>query len=145
MDIYPTNHRAKWSDTEMMKLLSEVNKKTPFQTIADNHHRTIGAIKYKLIRYAIDEMKSSETVFSMNYLIKLTNLSKEELLEGFKKLNFIYENDENDESVDVNDNHQELIVERLDKIHSNLLLIWGCLFAYNLIQFIVHFKTLTGC
>lgn len=143
MEIYPTNHRAKWSDTEMMKLISEVNNKTPFQTIADNHHRTIGAIKYKLIRYAIDEMKSNETVFSMNYLMKLTNLSKEELLEGFKKLNFIYENDENDD--DDNNNHQELIVERLDKIHSNLLLIWGCLFAYNLIQFIVHFKTLTGC
>lgn len=137
METFPTNHRAKWTDNEIRTLLNEVKRKTPFQDIAENHQRTIGAIKYKLIRYAIDEMKENEKEFSMEYLMKITNLSKDELLEGFKKLNFNYELEE---FVPNND----IIVHKLEVVDTNLKMIWACMFTYVLIQFIVHFKTLTN-
>jgi hypothetical protein len=137
METFPTNHRAKWTDCEFKTLLYEVKRKTPFQDIAVNHKRTIGAIKYKLIRYAIDEMKENDKEFSIEHLMKITNLSKEELLEGFKKLNFNYELEE---FVPNND----IIVSRLDVIDNNLKQIWACVFTYVLIQFIIHFKTLTN-
>lgn len=137
METFPTNHRAKWTDCEIKTLLYEVKRKTPFQDIAVNHKRTIGAIKYKLIRYAIDEMKENDKEFSIEHLMKITNLSKEELLEGFKKLNFNYELEE---FVPNND----IIVSRLDVIDYNLKQIWACVFTYVLIQFIIHFKTLTN-
>lgn len=137
METFPINHRAKWTDSEIKTLLFEVKRKTPFQNIAENHQRTIGAIKYKLIRYAIDEMKENDKEFSMEHLMKITNLSKEELLEGFKKLNFNYESEE---FVSNND----LIVSRLDIVDNNLKQIWACMFIYILIQFIIHFKTFTN-
>jgi len=137
METFPINHRAKWTDSEIKTLLFEVKRKTPFQDIAENHQRTIGAIKYKLISYAIDEMKENYKEFSIEHLMKITNLSKEELLEGFKKLNFNYESEE---FVSNND----IIVNRLDIIDNNLKQIWVCIFTYVLIQFIIHFKTLTN-
>lgn len=138
MEYFPDNHRAKWSDSETKTLLNEVKKKTPFKDIAENHQRTIGAIKYKLIRYAIDEMKDNDKEFSMDYLMRITNLSKEELLEGFKKLNFNYEEE-------VPNDNNDLLVTRLEVIDNNLKQIWACIFTYILIQFIVHFKTFTNC
>ena len=138
METFPDNHRAKWTDCEINKLLGEVKKRTPFHIIAENHQRTIGAIKFKLIRYAIEEMKEHELSLSMDYLTKITNLSKEELLEGFKKLNFNYE--EEDVKVPSND----IIINKIDTIESNLKQIWACIFTGILIQFIVHFKTFTS-
>lgn len=131
MEPYPDNHRAKWSDNETVKLLNEVKNKTPFHIIAENHHRTIGAIKYKLIRYAINEMKDCDDELSMEYLMKLTNLSKDELLEGFKKLNFEYNN-----KIDNND----IILNKLDNISYNIKQIWIYIFACTVIDFIVNFK-----
>jgi protein-tyrosine phosphatase len=131
MESYPNNHRAKWTDNETIKLLNEVKNKTPFHIIAENHQRTIGAIKYKLIRYAIDEMKDYNKELSMEYLMKLTNLSKDELLEGFKKLNFEYNE---------KDNTNELILVMLDDIKYNIKQIWLYIFAYAFFQFIINFK-----
>lgn len=137
METFPINHRAKWTDREINNLLDAVKKRTPFHIIAENHQRTIGAIKFKLIRYAIEEMKENELSLSMDYLTRITNLSKEELLEGFKKLNFNYEED-----VKVSSN--DIVINKLDIIDSSLKQIWACIFTYVLIQFIVHFKTLTN-
>lgn len=131
MESYPNNHRAKWTDNETIKLLNEVKNKTPFHIIAENHQRTIGAIKYKLIRYAIDEMKDYDKELSMEYLMKLTNLSKDELLEGFKKLNFEYNE---------KDNTNELILVMLDDIKYNIKQIWLCIFIYTFFQFIINFR-----
>jgi hypothetical protein len=141
METFPDNHRAKWTDCEINNLLSEVKKRTPFHIIAENHHRTIGAIKFKLIRYAIEELKDNELSLSMDYLTRITNLSKEELLEGFKKLNFNYE--EEDVKVHSNDNYQ-VVINKLDIIDSNLKQIWACIFTGILIQFMIHFKTFTN-
>jgi hypothetical protein len=140
METFPDNHRAKWTECEINKLLGEVKKRTPFHIIAENHQRTIGAIKFKLIRYAIEEMKDNDNSLSMDYLTKITNLSKEELLEGFKKLNFNYDEDIN---VPYNDRYQ-VVINKLDIIDSNLKQIWACIFTGILIQFIIHFKTFTS-
>lgn len=136
MEYFPDNHRTKWSDDEIKKLLHEIKKKTPFHQIAENHQRTIGAIKYKLIRYAIDEIKDNDNDLSIDYLMKITNLSREELLEGFKKLNFEY-NDKSDDST-------RIIISKLDDIDSNIKQIWACLFTYIIFHFMVNFKTLTN-
>ena len=95
MEVIPDNHRKKWTECENRKLANEIKNKTPFYIIANNHKRTIGAIKYKLIRNAIAEIKATSDLFnheniniSADYLTEITNLSKEELLEGFKKLKF---------------------------------------------------------
>ena len=55
MNVIPDNHRKKWTETENNTLKNEIKCKIPFHIIAKNHKRTIGAIKYKLIRNAIAE------------------------------------------------------------------------------------------
>lgn len=86
----PENHRAKWSIEELELLLHEVkNKKVNFQEIANNHKRTIGAIKYKLYRYSIQLAKNNKDI-TINDLLTITSLSKDDLINGFKKLNFDY-------------------------------------------------------
>lgn len=108
----PVNHRKQWSDTENKHLLNEVKNKTPIHLIAEMHKRTIGAIKYKLIRNVIDdieELRECELNFvysdpPIEYLSEITNLSKRDLLEGFAKIKFDYycedqiENKNNDEN-----------------------------------------------
>lgn len=97
MNVIPDNHRKKWTETENNTLKNEIKCKIPFHIIAKNHKRTIGAIKYKLIRNAIAEINDVRNEFSGNidvpieYLMIITNLSKCELLEGFKKLKCNYD------------------------------------------------------
>lgn len=92
----PINHRCKWTIEELETLLNEVNRnrnrnrnEIDFQIIANNHKRTIGAIKYKLYRYSIQLVKNNKNI-TFNDLTKITSLNEEELIEGFKKLNFDY-------------------------------------------------------
>lgn len=97
MNVFPDNHRKKWTDTENNTLKNEIKCKIPFHIIAKNHQRTIGAIKYKLIRNAIAEINNVRNEFSgsidvpIEYLMIITNLSKCELSEGFKKLKCNYD------------------------------------------------------
>lgn len=86
----PENHRAIWSNTEFKQLLKEVKKGLDFNTIANNHKRTIGAIKYKLIRYAIQLAEEDQTI-TLEHLCDITNLTKDDLVYGFEKLKFDYE------------------------------------------------------
>lgn len=64
MDINPDNHRSKWTNNEIKKLLEEVKNKIPIYKIADKHKRTIGAIKFKLIRHAIELIEKKN--FNLN-------------------------------------------------------------------------------
>jgi len=97
MNVIPDNHRKKWTETENNTLKNEIKCKIPFHIIAKNHKRTIGAIKYKLIRNAIAEINDVRNEFSGNidvsieYLLTVTNLSKYELAEGLKKLKCNYD------------------------------------------------------
>ena len=56
--------------------------------IADKHKRTIGAIKFKLIRHAIELIEKKELQPKLNDISEKTNLSTRDILEGFKKLKF---------------------------------------------------------
>ena len=85
----PLNHRAKWSLTEVEVLLEEVKSGLSFEIIAENHHRTVGAIKYKLYRYIIQLLKKDPTL-EIDDLIKITSLTKEEICYGLEKLNYNY-------------------------------------------------------
>ncbi len=49
----PINHRIKWTDDELNQLLRETNNKININKIADNHKRTVEAIKFKLFRHSI--------------------------------------------------------------------------------------------
>ena len=95
--MLPLNHRAKWTDEEMTQLLKEVGKKNEIEDIAKNHERTVESIRFKLIRYAcklIDENPDT----SFKHIQELTNLSKDELLEGFKKIKYQYDYIEEDKN-----------------------------------------------
>lgn len=92
----PNNHRMKWTNDEFNQLLRETNNKLNIKKIAENHKRTIGAIKFRLIRYAV-KLIDEEPNTSLKHIQQLTNLSREDLLEGFEKINYNYiENNEDD-------------------------------------------------
>jgi len=121
MEMVPANHRAKWTKNEEKQLLKETKMKIDIKKIAENHKRTIGAIKFKLVRFVIDLIDVEPTI-SLERLLEITNLSKEELFEGFKKVNYHFEevveeieeedeedDDEDDEDIINNDNIKEII------------------------------------
>jgi hypothetical protein len=91
MNIYPDNHRAKWTDQESNFLYKEAKFKLDMAHIANTHKRTIGAIKFKLIRYAID-LSTNDNNLTLNDLSNITNLSNDVLIEGFKKLHYNFKN-----------------------------------------------------
>jgi len=85
----PANHRTKWSITELELLLEEIKSGLSLEIIAEKHHRTIGAIKYKLYRHIIQLLKNNPSI-TMAHLIIITSLSKKEIIDGLKKLNYNY-------------------------------------------------------
>jgi hypothetical protein len=90
----PLNHRMKWTTIELNELLKETSKKINIKKIAENHKRTIEAIKFRLIRYAV-KLIEEEPSTSLKHIQDLTNLSRKELLEGFEKIKYNYiENEE---------------------------------------------------
>ena len=133
MENLPLNHRARWTEEELNKLLKQVNKNVDFKTIADNHKRTIGAIKYKLIRYAIDKSEKDQTL-TLEDLLKLTKLSKDDLITGFEKLQYDYthliEEKENIEELDEN-------IYLLSTINRNVRLYGICIILLQISQLIL--------
>lgn len=105
MEVMPDNHRMKWTDKENEQLLSEIKNKVSFREIAKNHKRTIGAIKYKIIRNIITDINDTRKYKSnfkysepsMKEIMKITNLTKEDIIDLFEKLKFDYKlNEDND-------------------------------------------------
>lgn len=108
--MVPANHRAKWTKNEEKQLLKETKMKIDIKKIAENHKRTIGAIKFKLVRFVIDLIDVEPTI-SLEKLLEITNLSKEELFEGFKKVNYHFEEVlDDDEEEEENNNMKEIII-----------------------------------
>ncbi len=118
----PLNHRAKWSITEVEILLEEVKSGISFEIIAENHHRTVGAIKYKLYRYIIQLLKNNPRL-NIDDLIKITSLTKEEIFYGLEKLNYNYHLI----SLNRNNNYFRII----GKILLFQISIYGCLYLYQ--------------
>lgn len=127
----PINHRAKWSITEVEILLEEVKTGLSFEIIAENHHRTIGAIKYKLYRYIIQLLKNNPRL-EIDDLIKITSLTKEEIISGLDKLNYNYHlislNRKNDNNKKKETNNHIRII---GKIFLFQISIYGCLYIYQ--------------
>lgn len=107
----PKNHNKRWSNNENSKLMSETFNKIPLEIIACKHNRTINAIKLRIIKNLIDEVNNirhyeiygdNNFNYSKNYepaityLKTISNLSKIEILEGFKYFNFLYSGDCNE-------------------------------------------------
>lgn len=95
MEDYPENHRIRWTNKENIQLYKEAKNHINLETIANNHKRTVCAIKYRLIRYAIEMADDDETI-TMKDLCNKTNLSRKILIEGFKKLKYNYDDLEDD-------------------------------------------------
>lgn len=127
----PINHRAKWSITEVEILLEEVKSGLSFEIIAENHHRTVGAIKYKLYRYIIQLLKNNPRL-EIDDLIKITSLTKEEIISGLDKLNYNYHlislNRKNDNNKKKETNNHIRII---GKILLFQISIYGCLYIYQ--------------
>ncbi len=79
---FPINNRAHWTDKETKQLIKEVKNNLNIEEISNIHKRTINAIKFKLIRYAID-LADTDQSLSLNDISKKTGLSINELKEGF--------------------------------------------------------------
>ena len=90
MEIMPVNHRAKWTNKEFKQLLKEIRNNMDINEIANIHMRTVGAIKYKLIRYAIERNEENPNL-SLKNLAEITNLSVEDLKNGFEKLHYDFD------------------------------------------------------
>ena len=112
MENYPENHRVKWSDIETKLLYREVKFKLDLTHIANTHKRTIGAIKFKLIRYAI-ELSEKDTNITLNKLSEITNLSKNVLIEGFKKMHY----DNFEDNYSISSNNDSIINNKDDLNH----------------------------
>lgn len=124
--MVPANHRAKWTKNEEKQLLKETKMKIDIKKIAENHKRTIGAIKFKLVRFVIDLIDVEPTI-SLERLLEITNLSKEELFEGFKKVNYHFE--------EVVDDDEEIVDENEDVYNMKkeiLIIIMTTFFAVNI-------------
>ena len=112
----PINHRIKWTDDELNQLLRETNNKININKIADNHKRTVEAIKFKLIRHSIKLIEDNPLTISLKEIQKITNLSKNDLLDGFKKIKYNYIINDNN---DFND-----VMNIIHYININVILIW---------------------
>lgn len=130
MEILPENHRTKWTINETKKLMDDVKKKTPIYLIAEKHKRTVGAIKFKLIRYAIELINKKKIEPKLNQITEITNLSKDDLLDGFKKLKVIIDDDNKEE---------DLLIYTLYSINKNIRYIIILQFSLISLQFINSF------
>lgn len=130
MENIPENHKHYWTTEEDQSLYIEILNKKSIDIIAKNHKRTINAIKCRLIKNAISDINRWQKEYSfnppINHLMKITNLSKEEILEGLKKNKIDY-NDYND------------INYQLENINYNLKQIWSCLFILTIFEFFNNF------
>jgi len=155
MENLPLNHRTRWTDNEFMTLMIEIKKNLDLNTIANNHKRTIGAIKYKLIRYAISLSEEDQNL-KIEDLCNITKLSKEDLIKGFEKLNYtFFENEDTESNYSEESNytnktnhtiHNNISNEKYTELENNLKkinlkvsIIYGCLFlliTYKFANFI---------
>ena len=120
----PINHRAKWTNDEFNQLLKETNNKLNIKKIAQNHKRTIEAIKFRLIRYAV-KLINEEPNTSLTHIQELTNLSREDLLEGFEKINYNYQET------------QDIYMYHIDNLNYNLNIL-RILFGLHIIYHITY-------
>ena len=120
----PINHRMKWTNEEFNQLLKETSDKINIKKIAKNHKRTIGAIKYRLIRYAV-KLIDEEPNTSLIHIQELTNMSRKDLLEGFEKIKFNY--------IEPDDIYL-IYIDNLNNKLNILSLLFGLLFIYNLLK-----------
>jgi len=118
----PINHRIKWTDDELNQLLRETNNKININKIADNHKRTVEAIKFKLIRHSIKLIEDNPLTISLKEIQKITNLSKNDLLDGFKTIKYNYIINDNDNDNDNNDFND--VMNIIHYININVILIW---------------------
>jgi hypothetical protein len=123
----PINHRTKWTNEEFNQLLKETNNKLNIKKIAQNHKRTIEAIKFRLIRYSV-KLIDEEPNTSLKHICELTNLSREDLLEGFEKINYNYKEIE-EEVEDIYLNH----IYNLNYKFNMLRLVVGLHIIYHII------------
>jgi len=141
MEITPENHRAKWTNKEFKQLLKEIRNNTDINEIANNHMRTVGAIKYKLIRYAIERSEENPNL-SLKNLSNITNLSIEDLRNGFVKLHHDYQ-DIPDEEVS---NEEDIYMTKLEKIEYKINLIGFVISTYFicilLVEICINYKIL---
>jgi len=151
MENYPENHRMRWTNKENIQLLKEINKGINLETIASNHKRTIGSIKYKLIRYAIELAETDQTL-SLLDLCVTTTLSSKDLIEGYKKLKYDYDyidmtgydsnkDSDTDSDSEINNNNEDNNNEdnnnEIQKLNRKFNIILGVIGIYAITNIII--------
>ena len=83
---YPARMGKAWSNEEEQQLLREVQKKIPFDMIAELHERTIGAITSHLRQIAADYYFNNEMpIDKIQQYTRLMKLVMQSLAENSKK------------------------------------------------------------
>jgi hypothetical protein len=124
----PINHRTKWTNEEFNQLLKETNNKLNIKKIAQNHKRTINAIKFRLIRYAV-KLIDEEPNTSLKHIQELTNMSREDLLEGFEKIKYNYN--------EIEEETEDIYMSHINTLNNNLNML-RLLFYIHIIYHITH-------
>lgn len=70
MEVLPDNHSYNWTNEELNNLIKAIKSKTPIHIIAKNHKRTVGAIKFKIIRYIASIIEEKEKKLILNDIMK---------------------------------------------------------------------------
>jgi hypothetical protein len=117
-----TNHRAKWTIKEFNELLVETKNKVEISKIAENHKRTIDAIKYRLIRYGVKMIKEKPTI-SLEEVQNITNLTRDELLEGFEKINYDY--------IEIK---EDIYMKHINYLYWEIFLLWTSCIIHNFLS-----------
>ena len=80
--VYPSNFGQKWTDSEEVLLLEELDKNIDMQTIAQCHGRTIGGIN---ARRKLIACKLYSKNVSMEVIVSKTKLNEEQIVETMDK------------------------------------------------------------
>jgi len=142
MELMPQNHRAKWTDKEFKQLLKETKNQMDINEIANIHMRTVGAIKFKLIRYAI-QLSEEDPDLSLKNLSKITNLSIEDLTNGFQKLHYDFDDIPDEIPDDIPD---DVYMTKLENIEYKINLLGVVISTYFisvlLVEAYINYKKL---
>jgi hypothetical protein len=79
---YPARMGQPWTEEEIAKLAAEVAEKKTFETIANEHQRTVGGVVAYLKNMAYHNHKAGKTV---EEIVEMTGLNEKQIFKAIEK------------------------------------------------------------
>jgi len=117
-EIKYENHGKKWTVKETKQLLKETRKINDLDTIATIHKRSSYAIYLKLVKEA-SKIADEDYEINLKELADIVGLKPKALLEGFKKIKYDFQNEDDDPDYnpdDDSDDDSEISEEEVNDI-----------------------------